>query len=397
MRDWPLLTLATGPVDVAHRTLRDLSQPPLYQDDPAFVECFERTGRLLQQVFQTQYDVVIMQGEAILGLEAAAACLLSPGDKVLNLVSGVYGKWYEFFIEKYGGETTELAVPYNEAIDPEDVRRMLRMHPEIKFLSVVHCETPSGTLNPVDAIGAIAKEFGVVTIVDTVSGLGGTAFRPDAWGIDIAVAGPHKCLGGLPGLSLLSVSPAAWDAMERRDRPVRGSYLSLLDWKDKWITTRRFPHTPSVNEIYALESALAQVLEIGLERHIAHHEAVARACRAGMREMGLELWPHRDEIAASSVTAVRVPAGVTDQQLRGHMRERYGVMLAGSSGDLAGKVFVFGHMGRVAHPTSLAAGLAILERTLADLGIPVEFGAGVGAAMRVLADWDRTRSAAGSG
>ena len=227
MKAWPQMTLAGGPVQVTERTIRAQSRPVLYHYDPAFIEIFSHTCDLLKKVYRTEYDVVIMQGEAILGLEAAAACLLSPGDKVLNLVSGVFGKWFELFIEKYGGETVELAVPYNEAIDPDDVRKKLEQNPGIKFLSVVHSETPSATVNPVEAIGAVAKEFGVLTMVDTVSGLGGELLSPEDWGMDIAVAGPQKCLGGPPGLSMLSVSPQAWDAMETKKNPLKGSFLSI--------------------------------------------------------------------------------------------------------------------------------------------------------------------------
>src|SRR5688500_6183509 len=134
---WPRLNLAAGPVQVTDQTLRAAARPILYHYDPAFIELFARTSGLLQEVFRTRYDVVIMQGEAILGLEAAAAGLLSPGDKVLNLVSGVFGKWFEDFIHKYGGETIELAVPYNDTIDPEDVRNALQANTGLEILSVV--------------------------------------------------------------------------------------------------------------------------------------------------------------------------------------------------------------------------------------------------------------------
>lgn len=386
---WPVITLAGGPVEVTGRTLRDQSRPVLYHNDPAFKEVFARTCDLLQQVYRTAYDVVIMQGEALLGLEAAAACLLSPGDKVLNLVSGVFGKGYQSYIEKYGGTTVELAVPYNEAIDPEAVRRILDEQPDIKFLSVVHSETPSATLNPAQAIGAIARERGVLTIVDTVSGLGGEVLSPEEWGMDVAIAGPQKCLGGSPGLCLLAISPAAWEAMERRDPPLRGSYLSMLDWRHSWIEKQVFPYTPSVSLVYALESVLTQVLEEGVDRHAARHQAIARACRAGVRALGLTVWAAREEIAAPCVTAVAMPDGIDDGVLRGTMRERYGVMISGGYGELAGKLFRLGHMGLAAHPTHLAAQLAVLERTLADLGHPVELGAGVGAAMAALEGWGR--------
>jgi pyridoxamine--pyruvate transaminase len=205
------------------QTLREAAKPVLYHYDPVFIDLFAHTSDLLKKVFRTDYDVVIMQGEAILGLEAAAAGLLSPGDKVLNLVSGVFGKWFEDFIERFGGETIELRVPYNEAIEPDDVRRALHANPGVKYLSVVHSETPSGTINPVKEIGAIAHEFGVLTLVDTVSGLGSELLSPEEWGIDIGIAGPQKCLSGPPGLALLSVSPAAWAAMEKaEDEIIKG-------------------------------------------------------------------------------------------------------------------------------------------------------------------------------
>jgi pyridoxamine--pyruvate transaminase len=387
---WPRLNLAAGPVQVMDQTLREAAKPVLYHYDPAFIDLFAHTSDLLKQVFRTNYDVVIMQGEAILGLEAAAAGLLSPGDKVLNLVSGVFGKWFEDFIHKYGGETIELAVPYNDAIDPEDVRKALHANPGVKYLSVVHSETPSGTHNPVKEIGAVAREFGVLIMVDTVSGLGGELLSPEEWGMDIAIAGPQKCLGGTPGLSLMSISPAAWAALEaRQPEPLRASFLSILDWKTAWLEGKRFPYTPSISEIYSLESVLNQTLAFGMERFVDCHQAIARACREGVKALGLELWPAREEIAAACVTAVRIPDGIDDTKLRGIMRHRYGVMISPGYGELQGQLFRLGHMGPAqAHPTVLAAQLAILERSLADLGYPVQLGAGVGAAMATLEGWN---------
>ncbi|GAB4426937.1 MAG: alanine--glyoxylate aminotransferase family protein [Anaerolineae bacterium] len=387
MMNWPVMNLSGGPVEMTSRTLRDMARPMMYHYDPAFIEFFDHTCQLLQQVYRTKYDVVIMQSEAVLGLEAAAACLISPGDKVLNLVSGVYGKFYQDFIEKYGGVTIEVAVPYNEAVDPNDVRRALRDNPGIKFLSVVHSETPSGTVNPVKEIGAIAKEFGVITIVDTVSGLAGEVLSPEEWGMDVAIAGPQKCLGGPPGLSLMAISPAAWQAMENRPAPVRGTFLSILDWKTTWLEQRRFPYTPSVSDVYGLESVLTQALEEGIEQVAARHATIARACRAGVKALGLELWPAREEIAAPAVTAIKLPPGLVDAHLRRHIRQRYGIMISGGYGELLGQLFRLGHMGQAAHPTYLAAQLAILERSLADLGYPVQWGAGVGAAMAALEGW----------
>jgi pyridoxamine--pyruvate transaminase len=385
--DWPYLSLGAGPGEVSNRTLRDHIRPVVGHYDPAFLGVFARTGDLLKQVFQTTHDVIILQGETVLGMEAVAASLFSPGDRVLNLVSGVFGKWFQLFIDRARAHAVELAVPYNEAVDPDDVRLALRRHPEVKFLSVVHAETPSGTVNPVRDICRAAKEFGVLTIVDTALGLAGEPFLADAWGIDVAVAGPQKCLGGVPGLALIAVSPEAWTAMERRDPPLRESYLSLLDWGDSWVRQRMFPHTPSVSLIYALESVLAQALETGLDRTIARHATVARACRAGVRALGLEPWPARDEIASNAVTTVKTPPGIEASALIGHLRARYGIGVSGGYKELAGKTFRLGHMGRSAHPAAVAAMLALLERSLADLGMRIPLGVGVGAAMAALDGW----------
>ncbi|MEJ7902303.1 MAG: alanine--glyoxylate aminotransferase family protein [Thermomicrobiales bacterium] len=354
MTVWPRFNMASGPVDVSVETLRSMQRPVLYHYDPAFIEVFSHTTDLLKQVFRTDYDVVIMQAEAILGLEAAIASLVSPGDKVLNVVSGVFGKWMEDFIRKYGGDPVELSVPYNAAVDPDDVRRVLTTIPGISYLTVVHSETPSGTVNPVREICRIAHEFGVITIVDTVSGLGSELLSPEDWAMDVAVAGPQKCLGGIPGLSLLSVSPAAWAAMEARLDPLRASFLSVLDWKSSWIEQRRFPYTPSVTDIYALESVLEQALREGMESFVARHQSSAGAARAAVKALGLELWAESEAIATACCTAVTVPHGLTDRAIIDTMRSRYGVMIAGGYGELSGKLVRLGHMGQAAHPTLAA-------------------------------------------
>jgi pyridoxamine--pyruvate transaminase len=392
MTHWPRLTLASGPVDVPHETLRAMQQPVVYHYDPIFIEAFQRTTDMMQKVFGTSHDVVILQAEAIAGIEAAAASTIEPGTRVLNLVSGVFGKFFEDYIRRYGGEPIELAVPYNAAIDPADVRRILEVEPDITVVSVVHSETPSGTINPVGEICRIAKEFGAITIVDTVSGLGSEPLNPEEDGIDIAIAGPQKCLAGVPGLSLMAISPDAWARMESLKDPVRGSFLSLLDWRSTWIEQKRFPYTPSVSTMYSLEASLKQALDEGMPAMIARHHRSAAATRAAVRALGLELWAESDDVAAANCTAVRVPNGIDDKTLRDTMRNRYGVMISGGYGDLAGKLFRLGHMGMSAHPTAVIAQIGILERSLADLGHPVDFGCGVGAAIAAFDGWDDSAS-----
>jgi pyridoxamine---pyruvate transaminase len=391
MRD-PDFTLSAGPVTATPRVLAALGSPIVYHYDPVFLERFRATERKLAQVFLTANDVLLMQGEAVLGLEAAARGLVGPGTKVLNLVQGVFGKGMGYWLKDFGAEVHALEVPYNDAVDPADVERHLDQNPGIDLVTVVHSETPSGTLCDVSAIGPIAHARGALTLVDCVSSLGGIPFETDAWRLDVCVAGAQKCLGGPPGMSLMTVSEAAWERIRANPAAPRASFLSMLDWKEQWIDGDKFPFTPSVSDLHGVEASVDELLDEGLEASIERHERSAAACRTGVRAMGLELWPRSDEIAAACVTAIAVPEGLTDVQVRAHCRERYGVMISGGQG--AGNLVRIGHMGTSARGLHPVVGLAALGRTLADLGVRVEIGAGVEAALAELsetapAEWDK--------
>lgn len=382
MRD-PEFTLSAGPTAASSRVLAALGSPITYHYDPAFLECFRRTERKVAQILQTANDVVLMQGEAVLGLEAAARGLVRPGAQVLNLVSGIFGKGMGYWLRDFGAGVHEIEVAYNDAVDPAEVESFLADHPEIEVVAVVHSETPSGTYNPVDAIGKIAHAHGALTLVDCVSSVGGMPFKADEWELDICVLGPQKCLGGPPGMSLMSVSEDAWKRIAENPAAPRSSFLSLLDWKEQWLEGGKFPFTPSVSDVHGVEAACDELLEEGIEASIRRHELAARATRAGIRAMGIDLWPRSDEISAACVTAVAVPDGLTDLQVRAHVRERYGVMISGGQG--AGNLVRIGHMGLTASGMYPVVGLAALGRSLSDLGTQVDIGAGVEAALELLA------------
>jgi pyridoxamine---pyruvate transaminase len=381
----PQFTMTGGPNEVSARVLHAISRQTLYHYDPLFLDLYRETTEKVKAVFQTKNDVIILHGEAILGLEAAAASTIEPGDKCLNLASGPFGKGYVRHIVSRGGELLEIEVPFNESVDPDQVREVFQSHKDIRVLSVVHSETPAGTVNPVQDICAVAKEYGAITIVDAVSSVGGMQVLPDEWGIDICVVGPQKCLACTPGSALVSVSEDAWKKMRSKSKPVRGSVLSMLDWKERWLEGGRFPYTPMVNQIYSVNEAMTQLLEEGLERAFARHHDAAVACRAGIKAMGLQLWPVSEAISADCVTSVKMPDGITDKELRSTMREKHGVMISGGHGDLIGKLFRVGHMGKMAQVPYVLVALAALERTLGDLGVTVPAGAGVEAA---LATWN---------
>ena len=374
MRD-PDFTLSAGPVAASARVLAALGSPIVYHYDPAFLARFRATEQKLQQVFRTKNDILLMQGEAILGLEAAARGLVRPGTQVLNLVQGVFGKGMGYWLKDFGAELHELEVPYNDAVDPGAVEAYLDANPRIELVTIVHSETPSGTFCDVATIGPIAREHDALTLVDCVSSLGGMRLDTDDWQLDVCVAGAQKCLGGPPGMTLMSVSDRAWERIAANPAAPRASYLSMLDWKEQWLEGDKFPFTPSVVDLYGVEAAADELLEEGLDVSIERHTRTAGACRAGVRALGLDLWPRTDEIAADCVTAIAVPDGLTDAQVRAHCRERYGVML--SAGQGAGNLVRIGHMATSARGLYPAIGLAALGQTLLDLGARVDVGAAV--------------------
>jgi pyridoxamine--pyruvate transaminase len=378
-------TLSAGPNDVSAEVRAALGSPVLYHYDPVFLERFQATEEKIAHIYgTTSHEIILMQGEAVLGLEAAARAVVRPGMSCLNLVSGVFGKGFGYWLEAIGADLHEIAVAYNEAIDPDAVNAYLEAHPEIEMVSVVHSETPSGTLNPVAELGPIARAHGAVTIVDVVSSFGGIELRPEEWQLDLLVAGPQKCLGGPPGMSLMAVSPQAWALIDRNPAAPRGSFLSMLDWREMWHGNGKFPFTPSVSDLNGVEAAADRLLLEGVSASIARHARVARACRAGVRAMGLQLWAARDEIAAACVTSIAVPDGLTDVGVRDHVRARYGVQF--SAGQGAGNIIRIGHMGDTARPMYPIVGLAALGRGLLDLGQQVDVGAGVEAALTSLAE-----------
>lgn len=378
----PDFTLSAGPTMATPRTLAALGKPITYHYDPDFLATFERTEQKVGRIFKTSNDIVLMQGEAIVGLEGAARSMTAPGMHVLNLVQGIFGRGMGYWLKDFGAELHEIEVDYTEAVSPESIDDYLTKHPEVEMLTVVASETPSGTISDMQAIGELARKHGVLTLVDAVSGLGGMKFETDAWGLDVCVAGAQKCLGGPPGVALISVSPAAWETILANPEAPKSSYLSLLDWKQKWIEGGAFPYTPLVSDINGLESVCDQLLEEGLDNAITRHDSSAEVTRAGVRAMGLALWPTSEDISANCVTSVRLPDGIDHVQLRTHIRDRYGVML--SSGQGAGNLIRIAHMGPTARGLYPLIGLSALGRALSDMGQPVDIGAGIEAALEVL-------------
>ncbi|MGY6708267.1 MAG: pyridoxamine--pyruvate transaminase [Rhizobiaceae bacterium] len=382
--DDPIITLTSGPVNAYPQVLLGLGRTVLYDYDPAFQRAYERIVGKAQKAMRLSNRPLIMQGEPVLGLEAAAASMIAADDVVLNLASGVYGKGFGYWAKRYSPNLLEIEVPYDQAIEPAAVARMLKKHPEITVVSACHHDTPSGTINPIDEIGELVAAHGGYLIVDAVSSFGGMATHPDDCKADIYVAGPNKCLGAPPGLTLMGISNRAWEKMKSNPAAPRASVLSILDWENAWSKDQPFPFTPSVAEINGLEVALDLYLSEGPEKVWARHDLTARATRAGIKAMGMDLWAADEAIASPTTTAVRTPEGIDEAALRAAAREHYGVVFSAGRGATLGKLTRIGHMGPTAQPIYALAALAALGGAINILGGKAGTGRAIEAALAVI-------------
>ena len=377
----PVFTLTPGPAGATAPTLAALGAPLLHHQDPAFVRLHAQATELLRTAFGTQGPPVILPGEAVAGLEAAAASLIRGDDVVLNLVSGPYGAAFGALARRHAGEVVEVRVSYDTAVRAAEVRAALARRPDVAIVSVVHCDTPTGIAGDLDAIAGVVAGHGALLVVDAVATFAGMPCDVTGWQADLVVAAPQKCLGGAPGLSLLHVSDAAWRHMEGNPAAPRSSVLSILDWRDAGQPGRPLPYTPPVAEIVALHACLEQYLAEGPDAVWARHSATAAAVRAGVEALGLDLWAARSATKADTVTALKVPPGVDVAQLRAVARAESGVMFSGGQPELGGQVMQIGHMGPSAYPLSPVIGLVALGRALRRLGAHADIGGAVEAAL----------------
>lgn len=331
--------------------------------DEQFCEEYHRICQSLGDLLHTKNEVYILGGEGILALEAACASLIEPGDKVLVIDNGIFGKGFADFVKLYGGEAELYTVDYHRPVDTEALAVFLEKNHNYKLATVVHCDTPSGVLNDIHTICPMLKRYGILTVVDAVASMFGEEVRVDDWQIDIVCGGSQKALSAPPGLAFVTVSKDAMKAMENRKMPVASFYCNLLTfrnyYRDKW-----FPYTMPISDIYGLAEAVRLVKED--TGRIERHHKIAAAVRQAVRDAGLSLYLEYGD--AATVTVVRVPEGLTDQDIIKMMKEQYGILISGCFDVLAGKVFRLGHMGNNANIRDVAEMLSALAHTLNTLG-----------------------------
>ncbi|MDG7001380.1 MAG: alanine--glyoxylate aminotransferase family protein [Nitrososphaerota archaeon] len=363
------LLFTPGPTEISPRVLRAMSTPILNPDiDARFFDLYDALCDKIRKVAGTKNDLFILAGEGMVALDAAVANLVEKDDNVLAISSGVFGDGFVDFVKNYGGRPIIVSSEYDDVVSANQVERALERNKDISVATFVHCETPSGTVSPLEEIGKVCDDHGVILIADTVSTLGGIPVRADKNHIDVCLGASQKCFSAPPGLALISVSERAWEKISKRKEKVSSFYLSLSEWKKSWLGERVFPYTQSVSDIFALDKALDMILSEGLSQVYHRHSKVAEYLRDSCKRLGLELFPKSEAICADTVTAIKVSKGLNEQKLREHMRTKYGVVIAGSWGKLSGKVIRLGHMGYNAKQEKATRVADALARSLKDVG-----------------------------
>lgn len=369
-----VLLMLPGPTTVHPRVLNAMSQAVVNHRSAKYGEILTETSELMADVFQTKNQAYLLTGSGTAAMEAAVSNVLNPGEKVLNVVGGKFGERFMKIAKAHGIDAKELAVEWGTAVTPEAVKEALDADEDIEAVTVVHNETSTGVAAPIEAIGKVMKDYDALYIVDTVSSLGGDEVKVDDFGIDVCVTGSQKCLAAPPGMAAITLSDDAWSKVE--NVTPNGFYLDMKAYKksgDK--NPPETPYTPSVSLTYAMNEALKMIKEEGLDNRVALHHKAAQASVDAVKALGLELFAD-PEVSSATVTAVKMPEGITDSEFRGTTRDKYGVELAGGQDHLKGNIFRIGHMGNISYKELLQT-FGAIGMTLKEFGIIDEPGAGV--------------------
>ncbi|QCC54658.1 pyridoxal-phosphate-dependent aminotransferase family protein [Natronorubrum bangense] len=353
------MNVTPGPTAVPPAVREAMADPQPNPDiEAAFAERYADVCAKLETIYDTSHDVVVPGGEGILGLEAAIASLVAPGDRVLCISNGLYGDGFADFVESYDGDADLVSVPYDEPYDLEAIAAALEAAAAdgepYTLATMVHCETPTGTLNDLEPVLDLLDDHDVLSVVDAVSSLGGTPVPSDR--IDVCLGASQKCFSAPPGLTTAAISDRAWDAMDAREPS--SLYTNFLPWRD---VSEGFPYTHLSANVAALDVALDLLLEEGLEDVYARHETAAKRCRERGTELGLECYPD-PERRSPTVTAFWLPGEA--KRVQQQVADEEDVVLATGLGDMADDILRIGHMGYNADLETVERAMDALDAVL---------------------------------
>src|SRR5919202_1456399 len=373
--------MAAGPTPIPPADSQVQAEPILYHRAPAFVEVYARVLDRLKTVFQTENEVLTFAASGSGGMESAVANLVRPGTKVLVASCGKFGERWAELAEAYGADLVHWDAGWGNRVEPDDLQQKRAENEGVEVVYTTLSETSTGVVNDVQALTDVVHAAGALIAIDAVSGLGAVPIRTDEWGVDVVAAGSQKALMCPPGLGFAAPNQAALDRAAQH----AGQGRYYFDWHKTLKGQRKdppdSPFTPAVSIFMALDVALQQIVDEGLEQVFERHRLLGRAARAAVKALDLELFGPEDD-NANVVTAVRLPESIDGAKVPKLMRDKYGITIAGGQNQLKGKIARIAHTGYFG-AFDIVTTVAALEMTLRELGHEVELGAGVGAAQAV--------------
>lgn len=380
MTERPEILMTPGPTPVPPAVLAAQAEPLVYHRGPGFGRLLSEVTDGVQWILATKADVIVYTSSGTGGMEGAVANLVSPGDKVLVVSVGYFGQRFKTICERFGAVVTAIDYEWGATAKASDVAAALDADPEIKVVFIQHSETSTGVVNDVEPVAREVRARDRILVLDAISSAGAIDIRMDEWGIDVCIGGSQKALGATPGVAFVAVNERAWEAARKCTSPRFywdwAAYKDALERPDP-----ESPWTPAISVIAGLAASFKMARAEGREQIIARHKLLSSAVKAGVQALGLDLLGEDPERAVV-VTTVRTPEGLTDKQIVGTLRSRFGIVVAPGQGPLKGQVFRIGHLGWF-EPLDIFRFFGALESVLAELGYTVKFGAAVAAAEEV--------------
>ncbi len=395
----PLRTIMTpGPVEVDPRVLQAMSTPILGQFDPAFTNIMNEVMAMLRELFQTNNQWAFpVDGTSRSGNEALLCSIIEPGDKVLVPIFGRFGHLLVEICERYGADVYTMECPWGEVFDQQDIiDKVKEINP--KIVAIVHGETSTGRMQPLNVLGPACRELDVLLIVDAVASIGGANVMVDEWCLDGVIAGTQKCLSVPAGMAPITYNERIEKVIQARKKVeagiataddiatgneknrIRSNYFDVAMLQDYWGPRRLNHHTEATSMIYALREGLRLVLEEGLYERFGRHSYHERALVDGLQAMGLEIFGNETH-KLPTVTCINIPTGVDGDAVRQMMLEQFGIEIASSFGPLHGKIWRIGTMGYSCRKENVLSVLSALEACLIRVGLSVNRGEGLQAAL----------------
>jgi len=358
------ILMGPGPSDVHPRVLKAMSTPLVGHLDPEFLVVMDDIKAMTQATLQTKNELTfVVSAPGSAGMETCLVNLLEPGDEAVICIHGVFGTRMADIAERCRAKVIKVEAEWGTPINPEDVKQALAScNP--KLLAIVHAETSTGVLQPLEEISKMTKEAGALLVVDAVTSYCGTDLKVDEWGIDALYSGSQKCLSAPPGLSPVTFSQAAIDVLDNRKTKVQSWFLDLTMVKNYWSGAKRaYHHTAPVSAMFAMRESLRIVLEEGLENRFKRHQKNHELLRDGLEAMGFEFLVEK-QYRLPMLNAVRIPDGVDEALVRKRLLEEYNIEIGGGLGPYAGKIWRIGLMGESSTPNHVNMLLAALKQVM---------------------------------